>query len=82
MVTAPTRPWIGVGQGRAVGSAIGAAPATAAALVVLVVAKLEEPDQPDDQRADVEHAQPDHEDPTGQRHLRAEDYLCRATLSV
>jgi hypothetical protein len=30
---------------------------------VVVIAEAEEPDQPDDQQADVEHAQPDHEDP-------------------
>ena len=36
----------------------------------------EEPHQPHDERADVEHAQPDHEDPARQRHARREIYLC------
>ena len=60
MVTPATRPGSGVGQGRAaVGPAATTAGATAT-LVVLVVAQLEEPHQPDDERADVELAQPDH----------------------
>ena len=72
MVTPPPRPRAGVGERGAVGPGARTTPATAAALVVLVVAELEEPDQPDDQRADVEDAQSDHEDPSGQRHLRGE----------
>ena len=72
MVTPAARPGAGVGQRRAaVGSAATATAGAAAALVVLVVAQLEEPDQPDDQRADVEYAQPDHEDPARQRHSTA-----------
>jgi hypothetical protein len=79
MVTTPTRPGAGVGQrGAAVGPAATAAGA-ATALVVLVVAQLEEPDQPDDQRADVEHAQPDHEDPARQRHSKRSLPLFRHT---
>ena len=37
--------------------------------VVIVVAQPEEPHQPHDQRADVEDAEPDHEDPPLQCHL-------------
>src|SRR4051794_21887811 len=77
MVAAPLGPRVGVGEGRAaVGIPAAAGPAgAAAAVIVLVVALAEEPDQPDDQRADVEDAQPDHEDPPGQRHEGAA-YLC------
>ena len=42
--------------------------AVIARVALVVVAQLEEPDQPDDERADVEDAQPDHEDPSLQRH--------------
>src|SRR3954470_18807296 len=52
----------GLGLGR-----VAIAPAEVVVTVV-VVAQPEEPDQPDDQRADVEYAQPDHEDPSLQRH--------------
>src|SRR3954469_5428753 len=71
MVTPATRPGAGVRQRRAAVGSTTAATGAAAALVVLVVAQLEEPDQPDDQRADVEYAQPDHEDPARQRHSLA-----------
>ena len=71
MVTPATRPGSRVGQRRAAAGAAATTAGAAAALVVLVVAQLEEPDQPDDQRADVKDAQPDHEDPSGQRHLVA-----------
>src|SRR5829696_8830827 len=37
--------------------------AVIAARIVIVVAQPEEPDQPYDQEAHVEHAEPDHEDP-------------------
>src|SRR4051812_28942530 len=72
MVTTATRPGAGVGQGRTAVGPTATAAGAAAALVVLVVAQLEEPHQPDDERADVEHAQPDHEDPARQRHYGAE----------
>jgi hypothetical protein len=70
MVAAALGPRIGVRErGPAVGIPAAAGTAgPAAALVVLVVALAEEPDQPHDERADVEDAQPDHEDPPGQRH--------------
>ena len=68
MVTPAPRPGPRVGQGRAAVRPAARATRAAAAIVVAVVAQLEEPHQPDDQRADVEHAQPDHEDPARQRH--------------
>jgi hypothetical protein len=37
--------------------------ATVVGLVVVVIAQTEEPDQPEDQQADVENAESDHEDP-------------------
>jgi hypothetical protein len=40
-----------------------AASAVVAPRVIVVVAQAEKPDQPDDQQPDVEHAEPDHEDP-------------------
>src|SRR3954468_9566448 len=70
VVAAALGPRVGVGEGRPavrIPAAAGTA-RPAAALVVLVVALAEEPDQPHDQRADVEDAQPDHENPSGQRH--------------
>jgi hypothetical protein len=70
VIAPPLGPWVGVGE-RWPAVRIAAAPGPAgpaAALVVLVVALAEEPDQPHDERADVEDAQPDHEDPSGQRH--------------
>jgi len=42
-----------------------------ARIVVIVIAQLEEPHEPDDQGANVKDAQPDHEDPPLQRHCRA-----------
>jgi len=48
MVTPATRPGPGVGQRRAAVGSAAAATVAAAAFVVLVVAQLEEPDQPDD----------------------------------
>jgi hypothetical protein len=70
VIAAPFGPRVGVRERRsAVGiPAAARAAGAAAALVVLVVALAEEPDQPHDERADVEDAQPDHEDPPGQRH--------------
>jgi hypothetical protein len=72
MVTPAPRPRIRVRKGRTVVWTPPRTAATAAALVVLVVAELEEPHQPHDERADVEHAQPDHEDPASQRHRTTE----------
>jgi hypothetical protein len=73
MVAAPPGPRIGVGERRpAVRIATAPRPTGPAALVVLVVALAEEPDQPHDERADVEDAQPDHEDPPGQRHYEVD----------
>jgi hypothetical protein len=40
-----------------------AAAAVVTARIVIVVTQPEEPDQPDDQQADVEDAESDHEDP-------------------
>src|SRR4051812_2550442 len=43
--------------------------AVVAARIVVVLAQPEEPDQPDDQQADVEDAEADHEDPALSGHL-------------
>ena len=48
------------------------AAAEVVAVIAVVVAQPEEPHQPYDQRADVEDAQSDHEDPPFERHLSAE----------
>jgi hypothetical protein len=74
VVAAPLGPRVGVRERRsALGIPAAAGPAgPTAALVVLVVALAEEPDQPHDERANVEDAQPDHEDPPGQRHYETD----------
>jgi hypothetical protein len=74
VVAAPLGPRVGVRERRPTIGIVTTAGATrsAAAFVVLVVALAEEPDQPHDERADVEDAQSDHEDPPGQRHSEAD----------
>jgi hypothetical protein len=72
VVTTALGPRIGVWERRTAGGiAAPAGPAgPAAAVIVFVVALVEEPDQPQHERADVEDAQPDHEDPPGQCHYK------------
>src|SRR6185503_11584342 len=54
--------------GRVLARQVAAAVIVTAVLVVVVLAQAEEPDEPDDQGPDVEDAQPDHEDPSLERH--------------
>ena len=61
------------------GSGASPSPPPEVVRVVVVVAQPEEPHEPHDQSPDVEDAEPDHEDPPLQCHLRAAEASARAS---
>ncbi len=73
---------------RSAPGALTAATAVLTGRVVPVVSQTEEPDQPDDEQAHVQHAEPHHEDPPFRAHAsmidrcaRSENPLCELRLS-